>query len=327
MKYDLVNISPDDIDIPERFRQEDGDIQELSKSISERGQLQPIIIDQNNVLIDGHRRLLACKTLSRDVWATIRPSDGFVDRKVDELVSNVHRKDFTWKEECLAIDKLHQLLQQDKGMTTIGASGGWGIKNTAKMIGKSVGHISDARKLAYWIKSEPEEFSKFDKKSEAMEYIRNQEEKSKAVDILGGIEALEQILKEHKASEPLEPNNDTRDILNKKDVIITEGWIYILTNPSLQKDILKIGKTNRGPEERAKEISSPTGVATPFNVAYKLKVIDCDIVETIIGKELQRYKYSQNREFFKLPLNTAIRIVKIVSKYVEKISEEVKSIL
>jgi len=40
---------------------------------------------------------------------------------------------------------------------------------------------------------------------------------------------------------------------------MNEGWIYILINPAFKKDLLKIGKTKRQPEERAKELST-TGI-------------------------------------------------------------------
>jgi hypothetical protein len=45
------------------------------------------------------------------------------------------------------------------------------------------------------------------------------------------------------------------------------GFIYILINPSMA-GLVKIGKTTRDPEARAKELSQATGVPTPFYVAY-----------------------------------------------------------
>ncbi len=45
MNYDLVEISPDSIEIPERFREDYGDIAELAGNIEERGQSVPIVLD------------------------------------------------------------------------------------------------------------------------------------------------------------------------------------------------------------------------------------------------------------------------------------------
>jgi len=318
MKYVLEEIQPDSINVPERFREQYGDIEELANSINERGQLQPIIIDQDKILIDGHRRLLACKSLGRKVLALRRPSLDSADRKLDELVTNVHRKDFTWQEECTAIEEIHQDFQQKKRETIIGSSRGWSYRDTAKLIGKSVGHISDALKLAGWIRTSPEKFTNFENKKKAMDYVRNQEKLIELSNACGGPEGLEKILKTLRDEQT--PEKET-------SATSSEGWIYILTNPSLEKDLLKVGKTTRTPQERVKEISAPTGVPTNYHVAFQKEVADCDLVEVIIGKELQRYKYNQNREFFKLPLKTAIEVVEIVSRYVEKMSGEIESTL
>ena len=56
------------------------------------------------------------------------------------------------------------------------------------------------------------------------------------------------------------------------------GYVYILTNPALP-GLLKIGKTTRTPQLRAAELSKPTGVPRPFEVAYALYVLDCHRVE------------------------------------------------
>jgi len=95
------------------------------------------------------------------------------------------------------------------------------------------------------------------------------------------------------------------------------GSIYILINPSLQKDYLKIGKTSRIAEERAHELSSATGVPTPFHVAYEARVSDCDRAERAIHKSLENYRVVGQREFFQLPLKVAIEIVSEVIKEYE----------
>lgn len=93
---------------------------------------------------------------------------------------------------------------------------------------------------------------------------------------------------------------------------MSKGYIYILINPSLEKDLLKIGRTTRKPEERASELCT-TGVPAQFYVAYDEEVEDCHLAESLLHQKLANYRYDQRREFFKLPLKTAIEIVRQVT--------------
>jgi len=95
------------------------------------------------------------------------------------------------------------------------------------------------------------------------------------------------------------------------------GFVYALINPSLD-GMVKIGKTTRTPEERAKEISSSTGVPTPFYVAYKVAVNDCHNAEDYMHTLLSSggYRVSDNREFFKIALDEVIKLMqKVESKF------------
>ena len=47
------------------------------------------------------------------------------------------------------------------------------------------------------------------------------------------------------------------------------GYVYILVNDSMP-GLIKIGKTARNSLARAKDLSSSTGVPTPFKVAFEL---------------------------------------------------------
>jgi ParB family transcriptional regulator, chromosome partitioning protein len=49
-----------DIKIGNRFRKDLGDIQNLADSIREIGLLQPVVVNENNDLIAGQRRIEAC---------------------------------------------------------------------------------------------------------------------------------------------------------------------------------------------------------------------------------------------------------------------------
>ena len=60
-----TTISIKDIIINGRYRKECGDIDILAGNISQLGLLQPIVINENNELIDGQRRILAFESLGR----------------------------------------------------------------------------------------------------------------------------------------------------------------------------------------------------------------------------------------------------------------------
>lgn len=84
------------------------------------------------------------------------------------------------------------------------------------------------------------------------------------------------------------------------------GYIYILFNPVFRENQFKIGMTARTPAERAREISSATGVPQPFEVLFEARVVDRIRAERLLHEKLGRYRQSSNREFFGLPLNEAV---------------------
>lgn len=88
------------------------------------------------------------------------------------------------------------------------------------------------------------------------------------------------------------------------------GYLYVLVNSSMP-GLVKIGKTNRSPTDRAGELSGVTGVPTPFLVAFEQFFEDCDTAEDFAHTALERmgYRMSPNREFFNAPVNTVIRII------------------
>lgn len=82
-------------------------------------------------------------------------------------------------------------------------------------------------------------------------------------------------------------------------------FVYVLLNPSYP-DQVKIGLTKRTSEERARELRT-SGVPTHFLVIYDELVSDCGAVETAIHQRLASYRVSDDREFFRIPVKTAIK--------------------
>lgn len=92
-------------------------------------------------------------------------------------------------------------------------------------------------------------------------------------------------------------------------------YLYILINPSLS-GLLKIGRTNRSPEERAIELSKGTNMPTPFVVAYEEEVPDSKNAEKLVHDEFtqQGFRVNDSREFFSVPLKVAIQVVARVAQ-------------
>lgn len=95
------------------------------------------------------------------------------------------------------------------------------------------------------------------------------------------------------------------------------GYVYILVNPSAN-EFLKIGKTERDPEARAKELSSATGVPTPFYVAFQSYFQDCTRAEEFVHARLAHYRVANNREFFRVPLRQAIDAILEAERTLQK---------
>lgn len=92
------------------------------------------------------------------------------------------------------------------------------------------------------------------------------------------------------------------------------GWVYILQNPALAENYLKIGRTTRLPEERARELSASTGVPVPFEVAYSERVNNCFRVEREVHELLRQYRVNDSREFFNVPVDIAISVIQATAR-------------
>ena len=84
-----------------------------------------------------------------------------------------------------------------------------------------------------------------------------------------------------------------------------DQWVYVLSNPSLPKEYLKIGYTKLKPEERAIQISSATGVPTPYKVEWAYKCFNGEIVERMTHEKLKAFRVNNRKEFFHISLEEA----------------------
>src|SRR4249920_1005230 len=91
-----------DIKIGKRFRKKVGDIKPLAQSIKEIGLLHPVVINENDELIAGARRLEACKLLGyEEIPVNVV---NLKDLLKGEFHENALRKDFTIT-EAIAIKR------------------------------------------------------------------------------------------------------------------------------------------------------------------------------------------------------------------------------
>lgn len=86
------------------------------------------------------------------------------------------------------------------------------------------------------------------------------------------------------------------------------GYIYILSNPSMV-GLLKVGYSCVSVEKRARELSVSTGVPSPFVIEYFQLSDDVEEVEAQVHAGLERFRVSENREFFLVPVNVAVDVI------------------
>jgi hypothetical protein len=81
---------------------------------------------------------------------------------------------------------------------------------------------------------------------------------------------------------------------------MTDGYLYCLSNPSIP-DLLKVGMTERTPEDRVRELFK-TGVPTPFKIEFAKQVSDPKQKEKTLHALLSQYtdRVSSKREFFRV---------------------------
>lgn len=88
------------------------------------------------------------------------------------------------------------------------------------------------------------------------------------------------------------------------------GYVYALVN-STMPGLVKVGKTEREPDQRAKELSVATGIPIAFVVAYAELFKDCSAAEGYVHALLEQkgFRVAQNREFFCAPVKAAIQAI------------------
>lgn len=87
-----------------------------------------------------------------------------IDKLSKAIAENIHRKQLTPEEEVMAIDELHKLQCEKYGKAekyshpkaSSQSEHGWSIEKTAKLLGRTKGHIAEDLQLAKGYKKHPE---------------------------------------------------------------------------------------------------------------------------------------------------------------------------
>jgi hypothetical protein len=100
-----------DIKIGNRVRRDPGDIESLAKSIQQVGLLHPVVVNSNNELVSGYRRIEACKKLGWDEipHTTGKSLDDITLKLNAEADENVQRKNLSPLEAAEMAERLETL--------------------------------------------------------------------------------------------------------------------------------------------------------------------------------------------------------------------------
>lgn len=151
-KIPIVNIL-----IKDRQRFDLGDIDDMAESLDRYGLIQPVVINENNQLIAGERRIRGAErlgwteidvvykeTLSQDILHEL------------ELEENIKRRQMSWQELCLATANIHYLKKRRAALD----SNSWGLRETADLLGiKGYGNLSYTLRISEALSSDPSKSS------------------------------------------------------------------------------------------------------------------------------------------------------------------------
>lgn len=186
----IFEINPTEVKVNDnlpRQRKDLGKIQDMLTSIRTFGQIQPIVINRNNELIAGGRRLAACLLGGLTVRACYKDTIDTTLMREIELEENLQRKALTPAEESLAVSELVELKQARYGKPTQGVPGGFTLNDAAAAIGKTKGSIIESIQIAEAVKAFPN-LAECKTKSEIKKAVRGLERVQKQVEALSSYE-------------------------------------------------------------------------------------------------------------------------------------------
>jgi len=91
------------------------------------------------------------------------------------------------------------------------------------------------------------------------------------------------------------------------------GYVYVLSNATMP-GLLKIGKTTRSSDERARELSRSTSVPSRFVVEYEIFSPAASELERAVHAKLESERHNSRREFFATEPLQAISVIRSLAE-------------
>jgi ParB/RepB/Spo0J family partition protein len=144
-------LDPSAIKLRDRIRKrfDEKKHEELKKSIAEKGQIHPSVLDEEGYLISGERRMRACNSLGIPVLCIQRADLDATAAFELELEENLTREDLTPQEVVLARASLYKL--KGGGKPRLGGAQGPTLDEIASQMGITKGQLSQDLKIAQWL--------------------------------------------------------------------------------------------------------------------------------------------------------------------------------
>ncbi|MBK1665728.1 hypothetical protein CKO38_13125 [Rhodospirillum rubrum] len=94
--------------------------------------------------------------------------------------------------------------------------------------------------------------------------------------------------------------------------------LYVMRCVAMDEEIYKVGWTSKNPIKRAKDLSSATGVATPFSVVKYWKYNNAQELEVSVHARLDQFRVNNYREFFRADLSYICNVVENEIKRIDR---------
>lgn len=109
----MEKIKIDKITKKENIREDYGDLTELAQSIKQHGVRDPIELNSNNEIIDGHRRFIAAKAAGLKEMPFFY-TDNKIDEKTSQMIAGIFQKNLNVVEE----GRIFQQYMEEESMTS-----------------------------------------------------------------------------------------------------------------------------------------------------------------------------------------------------------------
>lgn len=197
-KFKTVPIDFIWVDREKRQRTDLGNLADLKDSIQRSGLIHPPVIRESGELVAGERRWTSCTQLGwTEIPVQFAEDLDDLSLHIIELEENTRRLDIDWRDQCLAVERYHQLRAESEP--------GWTAERTAEALGMDAVTVSQKRAVAQEIASGNERVLNAPKYSVARNVVARSTERRKAA----ALESLElpdeESLPEPVSTRPLVP--------------------------------------------------------------------------------------------------------------------------